>query len=171
MPSEKVRQACGSRSTSSTRWPSSASAAPIEATDVVLATPPFWLATASVTGAAPGSWCSSPAIVPDGLAGGAAVLKCWPHASSDTSLITGATAGIGHEYAVQLAARGDDLVLVARDSARLEEVAEELRRAHQVQVEVLVADLTDRDTSPPSRPGSPTTTDRWTCWSTTPASG
>ena len=48
MPSEKVRQACGSRSTSRTRWPSSASAAPIEATVVVLATPPFWLATASV---------------------------------------------------------------------------------------------------------------------------
>ncbi len=61
-----------------------------------------------------------------------------------TSLITGATAGIGHEYAVQLAARGDDLVLVARDTARLEQVAEELRRAHQVEVEVLVADLTDR---------------------------
>ena len=62
-----------------------------------------------------------------------------------TSLITGATAGIGHEYAVQLAARGDDLVLVARDSARLEEVAEELRRTHRVEVEVLVADLTDRE--------------------------
>ena len=46
MPSENVRQACGSRSTSSTRWPSSASAAPSEATVVVLATPPFWLATA-----------------------------------------------------------------------------------------------------------------------------
>ena len=61
------------------------------------------------------------------------------------SLITGATAGIGHEYAVQLAARGDDLVLVARDAARLEQVAEELRRAHQVEVEVLVADLVDRD--------------------------
>ncbi|CAB4957631.1 unannotated protein [freshwater metagenome] len=61
-----------------------------------------------------------------------------------TSLITGATAGIGHEYAVQLAARGGDLVLVARDTARLEQVAEELRRAHQVEVEVLVADLTDR---------------------------
>ncbi len=63
---------------------------------------------------------------------------------SQTALITGATAGIGHEYAVQLAARGDDLVLVARDGARLEEVADELRRAHQVQVEVLVADLVDK---------------------------
>jgi uncharacterized protein len=60
------------------------------------------------------------------------------------SLITGATAGIGHEYARQLAARGDDLVLVARDGTRLEQVAEDLRRAHQVEVEVLVADLVDR---------------------------
>src|SRR3546814_14464497 len=48
MPSEKVRHAWGSRSTSSTLWPSSARAAPSEATVVVLATPPFWLAIARV---------------------------------------------------------------------------------------------------------------------------
>src|SRR5262249_50233968 len=43
----KVKQPCGSRSTSSTRRPSSTIAAPSEATVVVLATPPFWLATAN----------------------------------------------------------------------------------------------------------------------------
>lgn len=61
-----------------------------------------------------------------------------------TALVTGATAGIGREFVRQLAERGHDVVLVARDRARLENVSDEIQRTYQVRTEILVADLGDR---------------------------
>lgn len=61
-----------------------------------------------------------------------------------TVLITGASAGLGLEFAWQLATARHDLVLVARDAERLERLAAQLHAAAGVHVEVLAADLSVR---------------------------
>jgi short-subunit dehydrogenase len=63
--------------------------------------------------------------------------------SSPVALITGASVGIGEQFARQLSARGYDVVLVARDSARLEALAKEIEGGSGARAEVLAADLTD----------------------------
>ncbi len=68
-------------------------------------------------------------------------------APSETVLVTGASSGIGLELARCFAADGCKLILVARNTGALETLAQELRQAHRIEVQVLTADL--------SLPGTP----------------
>src|SRR4029077_7817110 len=58
------------------------------------------------------------------------------------ALVTGASLGIGEQFARLLAERGNDLVLVARDAGRLEALAKELEAKHRNHCEVLAGDPT-----------------------------
>jgi len=66
------------------------------------------------------------------------------HGARGRALVTGASSGIGARYCEKLAARGCDLVLVARDAGRLKALAEKLAQQHGIEADVLRADLTDR---------------------------
>src|SRR6478735_7869583 len=62
-----------------------------------------------------------------------------------TALITGASAGLGVEYATQLATRGADVVLVARREDRLRELADRISHDHGVTATPIALDLTRAD--------------------------
>jgi uncharacterized protein len=65
--------------------------------------------------------------------------------SGRTALITGASAGLGREFARLAARDGHDVILVARREERLRELAGELGAAHAVSATVIAADLADSD--------------------------
>lgn len=62
-----------------------------------------------------------------------------------TALVTGASSGIGRSFARRLAAQGYGLVLVSRNIARLEELSLELRERYGAEIEILPADLCERE--------------------------
>jgi uncharacterized protein len=61
---------------------------------------------------------------------------------SDRALITGASSGLGKDFALNLAKRGTHLILAARRTEHLNQLAEEIRKKYQVEVEVVTIDLT-----------------------------
>jgi short-subunit dehydrogenase len=68
-----------------------------------------------------------------------------PMTTIPSVLVTGASTGIGAAYAERFARRGHDLVLVARDTARMEALAARLRQQNGVAIDIIQADLTKAD--------------------------
>jgi len=64
------------------------------------------------------------------------------------ALVTGASAGIGAEFARQLSEKGLNLVLVARRRQRLEDLARDLESRNKVQVRIVTVDLSQPDFLP-----------------------
>ena len=62
-----------------------------------------------------------------------------------TSMVTGGTSGIGREFVTQLAARGDDIVIVARDTERMAAIKDDAEARYGVSVETIAADLSCRE--------------------------
>jgi short-subunit dehydrogenase len=62
-----------------------------------------------------------------------------------TTLITGASSGIGEAFARRLAAQGENVLLVARSEDKLKSLCDELAQAHNVHAQYVALDLTDAD--------------------------
>lgn len=69
----------------------------------------------------------------------------WKDRFGGAALVTGASGGLGEEFARQLAARGMDLVLVARSADKLQTLASDLQKRHSVRAQVVALDLTRND--------------------------
>ena len=65
--------------------------------------------------------------------------------SDQIAIVTGASSGLGLEFASQLAERGHNLILTARRKDRLNALKAELEKAHEIEANVIVCDLAEPD--------------------------